>query len=129
MPTKKILPIKTDSKLPFSPVIRIGDQFHFSGTLPKIGQTHPISSNIREQTREVLAAVEDKLRACGLTFDDLYHVTIMLAGSMDNYVEVNKIYAEVLKDVRAMPARKCFAVAALPFNALIEIEFEAVLQH
>jgi len=129
MPTKKIVPIKGDPNLPFSTVIRIGDQFHFSGTLPKIGQTHPVSPNIREQTKEVLDAMEDKLRLCDLTFNDLYHVTIMLSGSMDNYGEVNKIYAEALKDVAAKPARKCFAVAALPFNALIEIEFEAVLQH
>ncbi len=126
---KKQLPIAADNSLPFSPVVQIGNHFHFSGTVPNLGEDKkPISGTLALQTEEVLAKMKKSLSDCGLSFNDLFHVTIMLSGSMDGYNEVNKIYSEALKEVEIKPARKAFAVAGLPFGALIEIEYEAVKQ-
>lgn len=128
---KKQIPFEPEvSGLPFSPVVQIGNHFHFSGTLPAIKDKKPVSQTLVEQTREVLEKMKAMLEKCGLSLNDIFHATIMLSGNMDGYDEVNAIYSETLKEAGAeiMPARKAFAVAGLPFGALIEIEYEAVKQ-
>lgn len=127
---KKVRPFEVENpNLLYSPVVQIGNHFHFSGVLPLLGTDNkPFSTTARQQALEILLKMEVLLKQCGLAFNDLFHATIMLNGSMDAYKEVNKVYSEALKDVEIKPARKCFAVAGLPFGALVEIEFEAVKQ-
>lgn len=127
---KKVRPFEVENKnLPYSPVVQIGNHFHFSGVLPLLGTDNkPLAVSAEQQSREILLKMEVLLKQCGLTFNDIFHATIMLAGSMEAYKGVNEAYSEQLKDVEIMPARKCFAVAGLPFGALVEIEFEAVKQ-
>jgi 2-iminobutanoate/2-iminopropanoate deaminase len=130
MPTK-LKPFEVENpNLPYSPVVRIGNHFHFSGVIPSLRSDNvPQCPYAKGQAREIMVNMEYLLKKCGLTFNDLFHVTIMLSGSMDAYKDVNEVYSEALKDVEIKPARKCFAVAGLPFGALVEIEFEALKQN
>lgn len=127
---KKTRPFEVENpNLPYSPVVQIGNHFHFSGVVPKLGADNkPEAPTARLQAAEILWKMKSLLEKCGLTFNDLFHVTIMLSGSMEGYKSVNEEYSTALKDVEIKPARKCFAVAGLPFGALVEIEFEAVKQ-
>ena len=127
--SKKQCPIVgLDPNLPYSPIIQVGDFFYSAGVLPDVVDGKPVSGSIGQQTREVLGRIEKMLHDCGLSYNDLFKVTILISGSMAAYQEINKIYSDFLRDVEIMPARKTLAVAGLPFGVLIEIEFEAIKQ-
>ena len=58
-----------------------------------------------------------------LGYADVVKTTVLLAN-IDDFACVNEVYAEVFPE--PFPARSCFAVAALPKGALVEIEAIAV---
>ena len=127
---KKVRPFEVENKkLPYSPVVQIGKHFHFSGVLPALRSDNvPQCPYAKGQAREILEKMKDLLAKCDLTLDDVFHASVMLSGSMEAFKDINEEYCEAFKDVEIMPARKCFAVAGLPFGALVEIEFEAIRQ-
>jgi len=118
------------NELPYSPVVKIGNHFHFSGVVPKLDHEHKLVSpdDIAEQTKQVLEKIAVLLKACGLAPKDVYSATVMLSGSMQYFALVNKLYSEFFAEAEIKPRRKAFAVAGLPFDAMIEIEFDAVKQ-
>ena len=59
-----------------------------------------------------------------IPFGDLVKVTIFLAD-MDDLQLVNKVYSELVPEPRS--ARPCVAVAKLPFDGRVEIEFVAAV--
>jgi enamine deaminase RidA (YjgF/YER057c/UK114 family) len=130
MSKKQTLDKFLNSKLPYSPVVIVDGNYLFSGVIPKVDDEHGVlvSTKIRNQIQEVLEKIKTLLADCGLSVNDIYGVTIMLAGSMKHFKLVNEMYIEFLSGVEVKPRRKAFAVAALPFDALIEIEFEATNQ-
>jgi len=66
------------------------------------------------------------LDAVGLTPNDVYSATVMLSGDISSYSYLNKAWGGFFSSCPIKPRRKAFAVAALPFGALIEVEFDAV---
>ena len=96
---KKVRPFEVENpNLPYSPVVQIGNHFHFSGVLPALRNDNaPQCPYAKGQAREILEKMKDLLAKCNLTFNDLFHATIMLSGSMDAYKEVNEVYSEALK--------------------------------
>lgn len=58
------------------------------------------------------------LESAKLTFENVVKVNIFLADIRD-YEAVNGVYKDYFSH---KPARSCVAVAALPANALVEIE-------
>jgi len=130
MPKIETVDSINNEKFPYSAVTKIGDYYHFSGVVPKLDKNNKLVSPgvIVNQTKEVLGKIVSLLKACGLSAKDIYGVTVMLVGTMDDFPEVNKIYAEFFTDVKIKPRRKAFAVAALPFDSMIEIEVDAVKQ-
>ena len=107
--------------LPYSPAVKFGDFTFFSGTLPTIKNNKPTSKSARVQLRQILVTMENFLKESGQSFDDILLALILLNGTMQDYLAVNKIYAKRLKGVNIMPARACFAPAALPFGVKVEI--------
>ncbi len=131
MPKKETAAALTGrNELPYSPVVKIGNHFHFSGVIPNIDEHNKLISpgDIVGQTRQVLQKIGALLKACGLTPNDVYSATLMLNGSMEHFPLVNKLYSEFFAEAEIKPRRKAFAVAGLPFDAMIEIEFDAVKQ-
>ncbi len=78
---------------------------------------------IEAQTEQVFANIGAILTEAGYTFDDVVKSTVLLADMAD-FAMVNAIYARYY--THDMPARACYAVAALPKGALVEIETIAV---
>ena len=56
----------------------------------------------------------------GLSFDDVFKCTIMLAD-MSNWAEFNSVYVRYFKPGR-MPARSAFGASGLALGALVEVE-------
>lgn len=108
---------------PYSQAIRVGDTLFASGQIgldPATGQL--VAGGIAEQTTRVFENIKAVLAAAGL---DTIHVvkTTVFLKSMADFGVVNEIYAKYLAPAGVVPpARSTIAVAALPKDALVEIE-------
>ncbi len=111
---------------PYSQAIRVGDMLFTSGQIPidpKTGSFVP--GGITEQTKQVLENLKAVLSHAGL---DLTHVvkTTVFLKSMADFAAMNEVYGHYLATPGAVPpARSTVQVAALPKDALVEIELIA----
>jgi 2-iminobutanoate/2-iminopropanoate deaminase len=81
-----------------------------------------VAGGVKEQTVRVLENVKAVLAEAGL---DLVHVvkTTVFLKSMGDFAAMNEVYATYFAaDGAVPPARSTVAVAALPKDALVEIE-------
>ena len=101
-----------------------GRTVYVSGQLPINPTTGEFAGNdIESQTRQSLENICAILEESGMTLDDVVKTTVYLQNIQD-FSAMNAVYAEYFKN--DCPARAAFQVAALPKNALIEIEVIAV---
>ncbi len=95
-----------------------------SGQLPIDPATGAFAGEtIQEQTRQSLENIKAILEAGGLGLDDVIKTTVYLSDIAD-FAPMNEVYAQYF--TADCPARAAFQVAALPKNALVEIEAIAV---
>ena len=87
---------------------------------PETGEL--VGTTIEEQTAQVMKNVAAILAEAGTDFDHVLKATCFL-DDIDDFAAFNAVYA---KHFPNNPARSCFEVAALPKNALVEIEAVAV---
>ncbi|HEY4786284.1 MAG TPA: RidA family protein [Bacteroidales bacterium] len=109
---------------PYSQAIEVNGTLYVSGQIPidpKTGKL--VDGNIKEQTHQVLKNIGAILREAGYNYDDVVKSTCLLAN-MDDFKEMNEVYAEYYKETP--PARAAYGVVRLPLGALIEIETIAV---
>jgi len=113
---------------PYSQAIRCGDLLFTSGQIPldpTSGQM--ISGGIAEQTERVLANLEAVLAAAGASFATVVKTTVFLKN-MSDFAAMNEVYARSFgADGAPAPARSTVQVAALPKDALVEIDCIAKL--
>ncbi|BEU87305.1 RidA family protein [Selenomonas sp. TAMA-11512] len=113
---------------PYSQGIRTSGGFIFaSGQIaidPATGEL--VAGGIKEQTTQVMENLAAVLAAEESTFDDVVKTTIYLKD-INDFVAVNTVYAKYFSE--NPPARVCVQVAALPKDALIEIELIAEEGH
>ncbi len=105
---------------PYSQAIVCGDLLFASGQValdPASGQL--VGDDVRTQTRQALQNLSAVLQAGGSSLTDVLKTTVFLT-TMDNYAAMNEVYGEFFTG--EPPARSAVAVAALPRNALVEIE-------
>ena len=111
---------------PYSQAIRVGDLLFTSGQIPIDPETgNFVPGGITEQTRQVLDNLQAVLVEAGL---DLTHVvkTTVYLKSMKDFAAMNDVYGEYLAIPGSIPpARSTVQVAALPKDALVEIELIA----
>ncbi len=95
-----------------------------SGQLPIDPATGAFAGEtIQEQTKQSLENIKAILEAGGLGLDDVIKTTVYLSDIAD-FAPMNEVYAQYF--TADCPARAAFQVAALPKNALVEIEAIAV---
>jgi 2-iminobutanoate/2-iminopropanoate deaminase len=83
-----------------------------------------VSNSVEEQTRQALKNIQNVLEAAGSNLTNVVKTTVFLKD-MNDFPKMNTIYAEFLGE--NPPARSTVAVAALPKNALVEIEAIALI--
>jgi len=109
------------AKLPFSQAVRVGDVVYLSGVLGYIpGTLKLVPGGIEAETRQTMENIGTVLRANGLTFDDVFKCTVMLAD-MGKWGDFNKVYVTYFKPDR-LPARSAFGASALALGAQVEVE-------
>ena len=109
---------------PYSQAIAVNGMLYASGQIP----LDPVSGNmveggIAEQTERVMQNIKAVLAEVGIDFTHVVKTTCFLADMAD-FAAFNAIYAEYFT---GKPARSCVQAAALPKNALVEVEIIAVL--
>lgn len=108
---------------PYTQAVRTGDLLFTSGQIPLDPATgQMISGGITEQTERVIANLRGVLAAAGLSFANVVKTTVFLK-SMGDFAAMNEVYARAFAAEGAVaPARSTVQVAALPKDALVEIE-------
>ena len=84
-----------------------------------------VEGGFEEQFRQALENLRGVLSEQGAAMRDVLKVTVLLAD-IEDFDVMNRIYLEYF-DTDRLPARTAFAVAALPFGALVELDAHASL--
>lgn len=105
---------------PYSQGIRGGDYVFVSGQLPIDPAAGAFAGeDIAAQTRQSLTNIKSILESGGLSMAHVVKTTVLLKNISD-FGAMNEVYATFFEG--ACPARAAFEVAALPKDALVEIE-------
>jgi 2-iminobutanoate/2-iminopropanoate deaminase len=111
---------------PYSQAIRVGDTLYASGQVgldPETGQI--VEGGVEQQTVRVFENIKAVLTEAGLGFANVVKTTVFLKN-MSDFAAMNAIYAKYLAPEGIVPpARSTVAVAALPKDALVEVEVVA----
>lgn len=110
---------------PYSQAVQGGNTVYVSGQLPIDPATGAFAGDdIKAQTRQSLTNIRSILEATGADMSKVVKTTVLLKDIAD-FGAMNEVYAEFF--TAPYPARAAFQVAALPKDALVEIECVAVL--
>ncbi len=110
---------------PYSQGIIDGDTVYVSGQGPVDPEANDVTAEtIAEETAQTLENVAAILEAAGASLDDTVSVNVYMTD-MDNYDEINDVYAEYMNE--PYPTRAAVEVAELPSGIAVEIEATASL--
>ncbi len=109
---------------PYSQGIVHGNTFYPAGQIGLNPETGNLEEGIEAQARRAFANLKVLCEAAG---SDLSHVVkvAVLITDMADFPIVNAVMSEVLS--APFPARTCYAAAALPKGALVEIDATVAL--
>ena len=108
---------------PYSQAVKSGDFIYVSGQLPIDPATGAFASDeIKGQTKQSLTNIKAILEAEGLDMSAVVKTTVFMKD-LAGFGDMNGVYAEFFNE--PYPARAAFQVAALPKDALVEIEVVA----
>ena len=111
---------------PYSAFYVAGDFLYISGQLGINPETNLIEGKTaEEQAKQSLENIKTILEINGLTTKNVVKTTVLL-DSMDDFVNVNEVYATFFEE--PYPARSAFEVAKLPKGGLVEIEVIAYMK-
>lgn len=109
---------------PYVQANKVGNLIFCSGQLginPETGKL--VKGGVLEETKQAFKNIQAVVEEAGSTMNHIVKALVLLKD-INDFAEVNKIYAEQFNDV--LPARSAFQAAALPAGASIEIEVIAV---
>ncbi len=109
---------------PYSQAVKAGNTLYISGQLPIDPSTGAFpSQEITAQTEASLKNIGAILKEAGMDYKNVVKTTVLLKDIAD-FAAMNEVYAKFFSE--PFPARAAFQVAALPKDALVEIEAVAV---
>ena len=103
----------------YSQAIRAGNTVYLSGQIGLDPETMQMAEGIDAQIRRVFLNLQAVVEAAGGGLDDIVKLTVYLTD-LAHFPRVNEIMAGFFK--QPYPARATVGVAALPRNALVEID-------
>ena len=111
---------------PYTQAVRVGEFLFTSGQVALDPKTGAMSTgDITEQTTRVLENLKAVLEKAGLDMSHVVKATVFLKD-LKQFAAMNAVYARYLAPEGVVPpARSTVEVAALPKDALVEIEFIA----
>ena len=110
---------------PYSQAVKTGSLIFVSGQIPIDPKTGEFaSSEIKEQTEQVLKNLSAILEAAGSQLENVVKTTVFLAD-MNDFPAMNEVYGRYFNDNK--PARATVEAARLPRDARVEIECIALI--
>lgn len=110
---------------PYSQAVQAGNTIYVSGQLPIDPATGAFAGDdIRTQTKQSLTNIQSILKEAGTDMNAVVKTTVLLKNIAD-FAAMNEVYATFFAE--PFPARAAFQAAALPKDALVEIEAVAVI--
>lgn len=109
----------TDSRLPFSSAVRVGDILYLSGQIG-IRPDGSFPEGIEAQTRLAMENIGAALDLAGSSMEAVFKCTVMLED-MSAWADFNKVYVSYFAPGK-LPARSSFGSDGLALGALVEIE-------
>lgn len=110
---------------PYSQAVRIETLVYTAGQVGLDPATSElVEGGVEAQTLQALVNLRNVLEAAGSGMNYVVKTTVFLKN-MEDFASMNTIYAEFFPE--NPPARSTVAVAALPKDALVEIETVALL--
>lgn len=104
----------------YSHGVLVDQTLYVSGQLG-LNQEGELAVGLENQVRQALENLKEILKEADMKADNIVKTTLFIKN-MDDFTKINAIYAEFFKDLTVFPARSCVEVAALPKDALFEIE-------
>ena len=104
---------------PYSQAVKIGDFLFTSGQIGIIPASGELAEGVEAQTEQAMRNLGAILKENQMDYANILKTTVFVADLAD-FAKVNAIYAGFFS--ADYPARSCVQVAALPKNALVEIE-------
>ena len=110
---------------PYSQAVKAGGFLFLSGQVALIPGTSTLNtSNITEETAQVMQNLKAVLQEAGLDFSNVVKTTIFLK-EMSSFAEVNSEYGKYFD--KDFPARETVAVKTLPKDVNVEISMIAAV--
>jgi 2-iminobutanoate/2-iminopropanoate deaminase len=110
---------------PYSQAVKAGDFVYCSGQIPLVpGTANLVEGGVAEQTVQVMENLKQVLFEARTDFNSVVKTTIYLAD-MNDFATVNEQYSAYFGAIA--PARATVQVAALPKDALVEIDAVAYI--
>ncbi len=108
----------------YSHVVKAGPQYFFSGLLAQDRNSGAlIGATVGAQAEHILDNMQVLMREFSLGFEHLA-IARIFTTQMDKLPEINAAWEKLFNSITAAPpARTSIGVAALPMQALVEIEF------
>ena len=108
---------------PYVQAVRVGDTVYTSGQIPlEPAGGNMVAGGITEQTTRVLENLKAVLAAAGLGLERVVKTTVFMKD-LGEFAAMNAVYEQYFAAEGATPpARSTVQVAALPRQALVEIE-------
>lgn len=106
---------------PYSQGVMSQSLLYTSGQLPIDPKTgNIVDGGIEAQTRQSLTNLMEIINEAGSDNEKILKTTVFLSD-INNFSKMNEVYKEFFEK-ESYPARSAIQVAALPMNALVEIE-------
>jgi 2-iminobutanoate/2-iminopropanoate deaminase len=110
---------------PYSQAVKAGGFLFLSGQVALIPGTSTLNtSNVTEETAQVMQNLKAVLQEAGLDFSNVVKTTIFLK-EMSSFAEVNSEYGKYFD--KDFPARETVAVKTLPKDVNVEISMIAAV--
>lgn len=119
------LPFPTQTSLPFSAAVRVGNMLYLSGQMGTDESTKLVPGGIEAETRQALANMKAILERHGSSLDRVVKCTVMMAD-MDEWPVMNAVYVQHFP--LHLPARSAFGASSLAFGGRVEIECIATVE-
>ncbi|WP_145437024.1 RidA family protein [Staphylococcus hominis] len=104
---------------PYSHAMVVNNLVFTSGQIPLDTEGNVVSSDVKEQTKQVLENLSVVLEEAGSDLNSVVKATIFISD-MNEFQQINEVYGSYFNEHQ--PARSCVEVSRLPKDVKVEIE-------
>ena len=111
---------------PYSQAVQVGNLVYTSGQLPIDMETKElVKDDVKKAAEMCLKNAKAILEEAGTSLDKVVK-SLVFVRDMNDFAAINEVYGKFFTE--NYPARSCVQAAKLPLDALVEMEFIAIVE-